>query len=66
MLYEIVSLLQSFSIATTTVLFPSCKGILEQLIIPLFASNVNGTEAPLSVVVILELAGIFTVLTLII
>ena len=53
----IVSLLQSFSIVTTTGLSPSSRVMFEQLIIPPFASNVNGTVPPLSVVVMLEIAG---------
>ena len=66
MLYDIVSLLQSFPIVTTTGFTPTCNGILEQSIIPLFGLNVNGIELPFSVTEMFVLLGTFSVLILII
>ena len=65
-MYDIVSLLQAFSIVTAIGLSPSSRVMFEQLIIPLFGSNVNGVDPPLSVAVIFEIAGTFTVAILII
>ena len=61
-----VSSLQLFPIVTTTGLSPSSSAMFEQLIIPLFGSNVNGIDPPLSVVVMFELSETFTVFILII
>ena len=57
----IVSLLQLFDRLITTILSPSSRVRLEQLNIPLFESNVNGTAPPLSEDVIPELLEILDV-----